>query len=424
MKAKFRVCDPPNKAISKLLIVPISLFLIVLAWLTPVQADTSANATIYNEVTVQYTSGSATSTVSAFVNVTVATLAAAPTVTVDTTTQSVAAGETAPYVYTLRSNSNGPDIYTPAISTVVNAGVSAPGSNAFTPASIDLWGGIIVRADAGYIELPGGSLASAGLATGDVFALDIFGTTYLYEFASITAGNIAALGNIAEVYDRLYLTPLGTSPAIDASLSAGTQVGQVGTITLAQVAGTPTLLGTDGTHTTNLTFTTTAGDADGNPVTYPTSGGDSNQVVTTVSSPRLTIVKGSRNVVTDPVDTFVTDGSTTAKPGEKIEYQITVTNTHGSANVTAVSIVDAIPVYTALAADTYGSAEVQITTMIGGVAPGSTVTATSDSGDDVATLNVAGDTLIVNIGTGAGSSTPGILGPGDVVIIQFQVEVD
>ena len=122
MKAKFCVYTPSISTVGKVLIIPALLLSLLVICPASALADTSANATIFNEVTVSYTSGTQNYSVSDFATVTVTTLAEAPTVTVDITADSVAAGGSVAYVYTLRSNSNGPDTYT--LSTVDSGGVS------------------------------------------------------------------------------------------------------------------------------------------------------------------------------------------------------------------------------------------------------------------------------------------------------------
>jgi uncharacterized repeat protein (TIGR01451 family) len=70
---------------------------------------------------------------------------------------------------------------------------------------------------------------------------------------------------------------------------------------------------------------------------------------TTVISGNLTLNKGqSLDVTCDGIaDTTYGTGSLSAKPGECVLYQITVTNV-GSANATAVVVSDATPSYTVL----------------------------------------------------------------------------
>lgn len=383
------------------------------------QAATSGNATIYNESTVSYTSGTSTLSATADVSVTVITLAANPTVTVDTTAQTVAAGATATYHYTIRSNANGIDTYNLSMSSV-DANVSA--STDTIAASTQLWGGIVLGSGAGTISLPGGS--TTGLAVNDTVELTVAGNPERYTVSAITAGNAQSSGT-AEVQASLTLAPVGASPAITgANVAVGAQVGQYRDIQFDQQAGTPTTAGTDGTHTNNLTVTSTATLADNaTTASYTTSAGDSNETITTVSSPAVTIVKESRNVTTGSA--FAAAG-TTAKPGEVIEYRITVTNTHATASTTNVYLTDAIPTYTTIATGAYnaGADDVQIDFNDSSVPSTTTSYATVAVDGDQA--EVAGGVLTATVGSGAGDAsvpTGGTLDAGDSAVVYFRVTV-
>ena len=389
-----------------------------------VHAATSGNATIFNESTVSYTSGAATLTASADVSVTVITLAANPTVTVDTAAQSVAAGANAVYNYTIRSNANGIDTYNLSLASG-DANVSA--STDTIAASTSLWGGVVLSSGAGTINLPGGS--TTGLALNDT--VEVFNSTTAgmerYTVTGIAAGNAESSGT-PETEAVLTLTPVGASPAIAGDVASGTQIGQYTVTTLTQTAGTPTTAGTDGTHTNNLTLTSTATLADNaTTASYTTSAGDGNETITTVSSPQVTILKESRNVTTGSA--FVSDGSTTAKPGEVIEYRITVTNTHATASTTNVYLTDIIPTYTAIntAVAAYGGNDVQITytDVAGAGANNYSVTQTIANDVDQAEEIPAG-TLQVTVGDGAGDAgvpTGGTLDAGDFTVVLYQVTV-
>ena len=304
----------------------------LLAFASPqgAQAATSGNATIFNEVTVSYGSGSASFTDKADFTVTVNTVATAPTVYVDTTLQTTTAGTTVNYVYTVRSNSNGFDTYT--ITTPVtsaNGSISDPTNNLnFT--SRDLWAGIVLSSGAGTINLPGGT--TFGLSDNDTVELMVGGAVHRYTVTITTPGNGASSG-VGETETILTLTPIGTATPITAlNVTAGAQVGEYQTVTLAQTAGVPTTSGTDGTHVTNLTLTTTATDGLGAVVVYTTTDVAFNEVTTIVSAPNLTISKGA--------------DKNSAKPGETIIYTITIENLHATAAASNVSVTDPVPTYT------------------------------------------------------------------------------
>lgn len=403
-------------------IAPPILLMLTLGVATPlVHAATSGNATIFNEATVSYTSGGSTLTASADVSVTVITLAANPTVTVDTTTNTVNPGANAVYNYTLRSNANGVDTYNLSLASA-DSNVTASGDT--IAASVGLWGGIVLSSGAGTINLPGGS--TTGLVNGDTVELDVGGSPERYTVTITAAGNAESSG-VAEVEAVLTLAPVGASPAITAgNVTAGDQVGQYDVVTLTQLAGTPSTPGTDGTHTNNLTTTSTATLADNATLaTYTTSAGDSNETITTVSSPSVTILKESRNITTG--SGFVSDGSTTAKPAEVIEYRITVTNTHATASTTNVYLTDIIPTYTAINTGDYGGDDVQIdyTDVAGAGANDYSVTDTIANDADQAEEIPAG-TLQVTVGDTAGDAglpTGGTLDAGDIAVVLFRVTV-
>lgn len=390
-----------------------------------VHAATSGNTTIFNEATVTYTSGGSTLTASDDESVTVLTLAANPTVTVNTTAQTVNAGANAVYNYTLRSNANGIDTYNLSLASV-DANVSASGDA--IAASSTLWGGIVLSSAAGApdgtINLPGGS--TTGLANGDTVELTVGGAAEQYTVTITAAGNAESAG-VAEVEATLTLVAIGASPDITAgNVVVGTQVGQYAVTTLTQTAGTPTTPGTDGTHTNNLTTTSTATLIDDvTTVSYTTSAGTSDETITTVSSPSVTILKESRNFTN--LSAWVSDGSTTAKTGEVIEYRITVTNTHASASTTNVYLTDDLPTYTAIALLGYNAAanDIQIDFTDDSAGP-TTTTSYHDVPVDGDQAETVAGTLTATVGSGAGDAsvpTGGTLDAQDSAVLYFRVTV-
>ena len=202
---------------------------------------------------------------------------------------------------------------------------------------------------------------------------------------TITAGAAAYTdgsdNRVAEVPTTLTLTPIGASPAITAgSVGAGTQVGEFKTIavTVALTAGTPNSPGTDGSYATSFTITGTGG-----------CGTATIDVITTVSSPLVTIAKGSNR--------------TNAVTGDVITYTITVTNTHATASVTGVNLIDPMPQYT-----TY--------------VPNST-TLNINSGGAVAQPDIVGVSPLV-AGLLLGTGNTGIMAASEVDVVTFQVTVD
>jgi len=380
-------------------------------------AATSGQATIHNAVTVAYTSGTANLTTTATVDVTVSTVASAPNV-VAPAAVTIAAGATTNLTYTVTSTANGPDTYTPTVPVTADAGVSAD-TVGITGSPLNLWGGIALGSGVDTITVPAGS--ENGITAGTTI-VSVGGNEYTVTGiagvggAAIAAATTDAAGvTTAEVSAVLTLAPLVVGTNITAgSVAAATQVGEVGTFTVDITAGTPSAAGTDGTHTVPVvSVVTTATIADN---ATSATGTSASTVVVTVSSPSLGIVKKSRNV-TNP-SAFATTG-TAAKPGEVIEYEITVTNGHATALASAVSITDSIPVYTAILNGQYATNDVSVATSVGGVV--TTVTATAAGADDVAT--VAAGVLTVNLGAGATSAVGGTIAAGDSVVILYQITV-
>lgn len=393
----------------------------------PLAHAVSGNATIFNEATVTYTSGAATLTASDDVTVLVTTLATAPDFGLDTTTnpaaQTVDAGADATYDYTLTSNANGTDTYNLSLASVDNAFVSAS-TDAGVPATMTLWGGIVVDVPANNtIDLPGGSISGDLTAGVSVVVLDIGGTDETYTVATVTPGNAQTTVPTDEVYDRITLTPIGASPAVtNINVLAGDQIGEQGTFTLTQTAGTPNTPGTDGTHTNTITSITTAVTVTGGAVTV--TNNDGGLTVTTVNSPAVTILKESRNVTA--AGAFAAAG-TTAKPGEVIEYRITVTGDPG-ASITNVFLTDVIPDYTAILTGAYGGNDVQVDftdVATAGALDYSTTFTVANDGDEAET---AAGSLTVTFGIGAGDADPGAsvggtLNAADFAEVYFRVTV-
>lgn len=365
-------------------------------------AATGAGATIHNVTTVSYDGFAATTSV----DVTVSTLAAAPQISVDSTAQTVVAGGTATYNYTIVNNSNGLDSFSVTAASV-DAGMTGPPgldlNSSGTPSTSFTLGASIasVASDAsGNIYIPAGS--EAGLGVGDEIAINGVG---VYTIATLTPGTPAStVGAITtpEAPTRLTATPVGASPAIGAgTVAVGTQLGERAAFPLVATANTPSVVGVDGTHTVNLSGTTTATDAGGAVVSYATSAGSANETVTTVTSASVTLIKEVRNVTTGTG--FASSGGT-LQSGDILEYRITATPIPGGGNLANSQIVDEVPNNT-----TYVPGS---TTLNGAPVPdgaGSTLPTTFANGG-----------LQINSPTGAA----GVLVDGESAVLIFRVTVD
>ena len=400
---------------------------------------TSGNATIHNPVTVKFTAAGQTLYNSAVVNVTVATLASVPTV-YKPSPQTVNPGASVTYDYVARSTSNGKDTYTFGNLgiDIVSSSISAATSTSIT-GSFDLWAGYIIgvgAADSNEIKIPAGS--ESGLTAGtSTIEINIGGTERRYTVTTISAGTVRSTSPTAtpaasaatttpESYTVLTLTPISHSVKADTA-AVGTQAGEYKTFTIAFTAGTPSTAGTDGQYDNSFTITTTAKKADNSTAAVYTEGSYSDtKVRTTVTSPKLTITKKSRNVTKGDV-AFAASG-TTAKPNEVLEYEIVVTNSHPSADATNISISDALPAdYVTEKTGVYsGSTDVKIVTVYNNAAA---VTTYATFADDADVAYLAANSLSVTLGNGAGdaktaSSNGGTLKKSpDNAIVYFQVTV-
>jgi uncharacterized repeat protein (TIGR01451 family) len=349
------------------------------------QAATSGGARIYNTVKVTYSSGVLTLFASANVSVTVNTVAAVPTVT-NPANQTTVAGALVTYNFRVKSNSNGFDTYTTSALVDTPTGISAATGPSVT-ASVTLWGGIALGSGAGTITIPNGTQTglTAGTSTVQI------GLTNTYTVTTITPGTAASTdgsGNlVAEVSTTLTLTPIGAStPITVGSVAAGTQVGEfkAAALVVTFTTGTPTVVGTDGTYATHFTITTGALPV---ALTYTTTP----DVITTVVSPAVTITK-----IADKVN---------ASTGDTITYTITVTNTHGTATVNNVTVIDPVPQYTNY------------------VANSTRLNAITVAGDGATSPLIAGLLVDSNGSRTPGAVATGILGPGGVATVIFRVTV-
>lgn len=365
---------------------------------------TAGGSTIHNAATLSFTGGTATSSVDVNVN----TIASAPNITVDAVAQSVNANQNATYTYTITNTANGTDVLSFAANST-NVGTTGAATlnvngTATNATSLTLGGSVASQPNtvANTVVIPAGS--ETNLAAGDT--INVGGN--LYTISSITPGTIASTaGNVTtpETPTVIAVTPVGASPAIVVGgVPAGTQIGEQQTFTVVVTTSVAAVPGTNGTHTVNLTGTTTAvtqGVA-GAVVPYATSAANANETITTVLSPNVTLLKEVRNVTQGGV--FAT--TATAQSGDTLEYRLTATVIVG-ANATAASITDEVPVFT-----TY--------------VPGSTLL----NGGAVAdgTLPTPGTlpTTAANGGLPVNSTAalPGIINIGSPAVVTFKVTVN
>ena len=371
----------------------------------PAQANTAGGTIIHNVATLTFDGGSAT----AHVNVTVNTIASAPTISVDSVGKSVNSGETATYTYTITNNSNGSDSFSLTGASADSDVAGVPGINVngtgTDNSSITLGGSVSSAASdaAGNIFIPAGS--ETNLAVGDIIV--IAGTSY--KIATLTAGtaaNTAGNTTTAEVATKLTVTlPDGSAAGIAAgTIAAGTQIGEQSTFTVVVTASTPDTAGTDGKHVVNVSGATTAvaQGAGGAAVTYTTSTGAGNETTTTVLAPTVQLRKEVRNV-TQGIAAFA-NTNVSAQSGDTLEYRLTATPNAGSGNATSSKLVDEIPEYT-----TYIASSTTLNS--GAVADGAGATFPLVSANGGLTVKST-------------SGTSGVIVDGESAVVIFRVTVD
>lgn len=395
--ATLRNRNPVSSNLIKTWLVIAALFLA-----PSVMAATGGGAVIHNAVTANFAGGSVT----ASVNVSVATLAAAPQISVDTTAQTVVATSTATYNYTLVNSSNGVDTFSITASSVDVGMAGAPGLDVnatATPSSNFTLGASIasLASDAsGNIYIPAGS--ESGLNTGDEIVISGLGS---YTVATLIPGTAASTtGSVTtpEISTQMTVTPIGASPPVGAgTVAVGTQLGERAVFPVVVTANTPSVAGVDGTHTVNLSGSTSATDATNAVVNYTTSAGNGNETVTTVTSAAVSLIKEVRNITTGTA--FAISG-TTLQSGDTLEYRITATPVAGAGNLLNSLVVDEVPNNT-----TYISGSTTLNAGAVADGAGSTLPTTAANGG-----------LQINSPSGAA----GVLVDGESAVLIFRVTVD
>lgn len=301
-------------------------------------ADVGGGARIHSAATLTHAAGAVT----AFVDVTVETVASAPVFTVDNAAVSAFAGNTVVLTYTVTSTSNGVDDYSLSLSST-DTDISVPGSLSLSSAVLTLGASIAsLDSDAGgNIYIPAGS--ETGLAAGDLLVVDLGGTTHVYQIDTLVPGSSASTsGSVttAETPTTIQVTPVSAGAPVIATgtVPAGTQMGERQSLSATAVNGTPDTAGVDGQHLIEVSGSTSAGDLSGTPVSFA----DGLNATITVVSGDASMTKEVRNVTRGGA--FATSG-VTAMTGEELEYRITMSPIPGT-TVTGAILEDSVPAYT------------------------------------------------------------------------------
>jgi uncharacterized repeat protein (TIGR01451 family) len=354
-------------------------------------ANTAADTTIRNTVTVNYSdaANTAQAPITAQVDVSVNLVRANPILSapIDQTTDSAT---NAVYSYTITNGANGVATYNLTSPLAQSAGISAStaGTNV---ASVTLGASTVAAAvtinAAGTttISVPRDNTSDAsinGLIVNDIVVI----AGQVFQITGVGADTLSP--------GTTTITVNGNGTALNAP--AGTLIAERQAFTLTVDPGPVSGVGDQ-----TITVTTTATDSVDN--TYVAS----DVTVTTVRNVNLTVQKLVRNVTTGTAGAGVAtafNGSNyyasgvTANPGDTLEYLIVVTNAVGAANATAVRISDPLPPFTTY---TPGTMFVENS--------GTLSAALNDSGADGDAAEFSGTAVYFYLG--AGGTDGGVAGP-------------
>lgn len=367
-------------------------------------ANTTANTTIMNKVTVNYKDAAgagnfnADATTIVTVNLVKAGLeitnapsgnAAPPALSCTSVATTYPSGSTLSVLYALTATANGQDTYNLSMAnTANNVTISSSNYNTLTytgavagadpaanpnPATRTLGSAIPTRIVSDTVlEFPGGALE--GFAVNDLVVVQTTAGKRTYLVTAVSAGSAPIHSNTgnapwtdvgsltqAEVKGTLTLgawgsqsitingasVSFGGTPAPTfASSNPATLNLPVGEMVLVKVDVTANnnTVGANGT----VDFTLTTNDSSNTPAntkTAPCSVG-------TWAAPNLSITKSVRNFSVAPTGAFA--ATATGNPGQILEYQVVVSNLSGQASLVNVS--DQVPNYTTLVTHTtYGN---------------------------------------------------------------------
>lgn len=345
-------------------------------------ANTAADTTIRNTVTVNYSDAASTpqAALTAQVDVTVNLVRANPLLSapIDQTTDSAT---NAVYSYTITNAANGIATYNLSTTLAQSAGISA--STANTNVALATLGATTVASSVNILALGNTTitvpadntvdLSINGLAGGDTVVIG----GQVYSIAGIGA-DVASPGTTT-------ITVVGNGTA--QVVASGTLIAERQTFTMTVDPGPVSGVGDQ-----TITVDTTATDSVDNAYT------GTDQTITTVRNTNLAVQKLVRNVTTGaaglglPVvyggNNYYASG-VTGNPTDTLEYMIVVTNAVGAADATNVRISDPIPPFT-----TYTPTSMFIEN--GGVLSA----ALNDSGSDTDAAEFSGSAVYFYLGAG------------------------
>lgn len=361
------------------------------AALLPLQANanTAANTTVRNIVTVSFAdaANTAQTPVTSQVDVTVSLVKAAATLAQVTADQTIAPNGTASYTYSLTSNANGPDTQTVSTSLTTDqtpaSSLSATGAIVLGASTVATAGSIAAVGPTNITvpsDLSNADGAVNGIAGGSIDTVEINGQVFVV--ASVTDNGGFGTSTIT-VTGNGTVTPISVGNLIkeratfSITVTPGPYVGPGNKIVVNSTSAT------DGTNTSNTTVTTT-----------------------TISGVTLVVtkyVRCSAGSCTNPGVADFTLGATnyylsgvSGAPGATLEYLIRIDNALGNSVANDVVIADPIPAFTTLSAGTLATGD--------NLGVFTAATAVVDSGD---TGEVNGTTVFLYPGTGGSDVATG-----------------
>lgn len=386
------------------------------------EANTAANTTIRNSVTVSFAdaANTAQTPVTTQVDVTVSLVKAAPTLAQVTADASIAPDQTQVYTYALTANANGPDSYTVNTSLTLDetpaSGLTVTGSPVLLGATTVATPGTIAASGNTSIVVPSDLVAGTevnGIQGGDTVVIN----GGVFVVASVTDnGPVPALPGGPIPTSLITVTGNGTATAI----TAGMLVAERGSFDIEVNPGTYT-----GPGNKLITNNTTA-----NVTGTPALVSGTVTTTTTVNGVTLTVTKFVRNVtapivgggttVTVGGGTYYTTGISGA-PGNVLEYLIRVENAVGNSAANDVVIADAIPAFTALVPGTLA-----VGNNAGVFTPATDVVDDNNPGEvNGGTVNLYPGTGGNDIATGGGNPAGdgGSIAGGEVAYGRFSVTI-
>jgi uncharacterized repeat protein (TIGR01451 family) len=420
---------------------------------------TAGNAVIRNTITVNYNdaTGHAQTAATSFVDISVNTVAATPTILSFTPSpgSTDGTGATQAYAVRIRTNSNGPGSisFGTADGTFVNVALGTvptvpgniylgstifdpsnfPGMGAQTIANNATLANIAVPNDNGKANDTGAAHALPdatvinGLALNDtVYITD--GTTY-YGPWQVTVVNDPVVGNGTTAAPGSLTLKNISGGALVFTPASGWQIVEYKDVTVTVTQG-DVADATIAAHWVTTLTATMAGAAAANTPTVITNAHEGKLIVTKYVRNVTTPVAGA-GLFSPPVFTnnFYTSG-VNGKPGDVLEYLVVVTNT-GSGSSAAVLATDVMPTYsTLLTGSAYGTpgggtifAQANFNTT-GAVLKTDNSGGTANVAYGKSTGTAAGSTMTFYLGTGCSTSAGGTLTTGQVEYLIYQVIIN